>query len=61
VIGGLLAPPNTPIIPPNKSNKNFEIAILFSVVDFKIENIFLRRTIPYNPQGKGYKLCPVGI
>ena len=35
------SPPPTPIIPPNTSNKNFEIAILFSVVDFHIENIFL--------------------
>jgi hypothetical protein len=31
---------------------------LFSVVDFRIENIFLRRTLPQNPQGKGFKLCP---
>jgi hypothetical protein len=59
VIGGQLASP-TPIIPQN-SNQNFEIAILFSVVDFQIENTFLRRTLPHNPQGKGFKLCPVGI
>ena len=38
--------PPTPIIPPNTSNPNFEIAILFSVVDFQIENMFLRRTLP---------------
>jgi hypothetical protein len=36
------------IIPPNTSNQNFEIAILFSVVDFQIENIFLRRIPPTN-------------
>jgi hypothetical protein len=60
MIGGQLPPP-TPTIPPNTSNKNFEIAILFSVVDFQIENIFLRRTLPHSPQGKGFKLCPGGI
>jgi hypothetical protein len=49
------------MIPPNTSNQNFEIAILFSVVDFHIENMFLRRTLPHNPQGKGFKLCPGGI
>ena len=27
--------------PPNTSNQNFDIAILFSVVDFQIENMFL--------------------
>jgi hypothetical protein len=35
-----------PIIPPNISNQNFEIAILFNIVDFQIENLFLRRTLP---------------
>jgi hypothetical protein len=54
-------PPPTLIIPPNTSNQNFEIAISFSIVDFQIENIFLRRTIPHNPQGKGFKLSPGGI
>ena len=38
--------PPTLVIPPNTSNQNFEIAILFSVVDFQIENMFLRRTLP---------------
>jgi hypothetical protein len=46
---------------PQTSNQNFEIAILFSVVDFQIENMFLRRTLPHNSQGKGCKLCPGGI
>jgi hypothetical protein len=46
---------------PNTSNQNFEIAILFSVVGFQIEIIFLRRTLPYSPQGKGCNLCPGGI
>jgi hypothetical protein len=50
-----------PIIPPNTSNQNYDIAILFSVVDFLIENMFLRRTLPQSPQGKGFKLCPGGI
>ena len=54
-------PPTTPIISPNTSNQNFEIAILFSVVDFQIENMLLRRTLPHYPQGKGFKLCPGGI
>jgi hypothetical protein len=53
--------PSTPAISPNTSNQNFEIAILFSVVDFPIEIMFLRRTVPHNPQGKGFKLCPGGI
>ena len=38
--------PPTPIISPNTSNQTFEIAILFSLVDFQIENMFLRRTVP---------------
>jgi hypothetical protein len=50
-----------PSFSPDTYNKNFEIAILFSVVDFQIENTFLRRTLPHNPQGKDYKLCPGGI
>ena len=53
--------PPTPIIPPNTSNQTFEIAILFSVADFQIENMFLRRTLPQNLQGKGFKICPGGI
>jgi len=56
VIGGQLPP--TPVFPPNISNQNCEIPILFNVVDFQIENRFLRRTLPKNPQGKGFKLCP---
>ena len=52
------SPPPTLIISPNTSNQNFEIAILFSVVDFHIENIFLRKTLPLNPQSKGFKLRP---
>jgi hypothetical protein len=55
------SPLPTPTILPNKSNQNFEIAILFSVVDFQIEIIFLRRTLPHSLQGKGFKLCPGGI
>jgi hypothetical protein len=51
----------TPFIPPSTSNRSFEIAILFSVVDFLIENIFLRRTLPHNPRSKGFKLYPEGI
>jgi hypothetical protein len=54
-------PPPTPIILPKTSTQNFEIAILLSVIDFQIENIFLRRTLPHNPWGKGFKLCPGGI
>jgi hypothetical protein len=46
---------------PDTFNQNFEIAILFSVVDFQIENMFLRITLPQNPQCKGFKLCPGGI
>ena len=53
--------PPTPIIPPNTSKKKLEIAVLFSIVDFQIENIFLRRTLTQNPQGKDYKLCHGGI
>ena len=52
------SPSPTPIILPNTSNQNFEIAILFSVVDFLIESMFLRRTFHHNPQGKGFKLYP---
>jgi hypothetical protein len=50
-----------PNIPQNTSNQNFEIAILFSIVDFQIENMFLRRTVSHNPRGKGFKICPEGI
>ena len=53
------SPLPTPIIPPNTSNQNFEIVILSSVVDFQIENMFLR-TLPYNPRGKGFKVMPWG-
>jgi hypothetical protein len=48
--------PSKPTSPPNTSNQNFEIAIFFSVVDFQIEIIFLRRTLSSSPQGKGCKL-----
>ena len=53
--------PTTSIISPNTSNQIFEITILFSVVDFLIENVFLRRILPHNPQGKGFKLSPGGM
>jgi hypothetical protein len=53
--------PSTPTISPETSNQNFEISILFSVVDFQIEIIFLRRTLLNSPQGKGCKLDPGGI
>jgi hypothetical protein len=39
--------PLTPTIFPNTSNKNFEIAILFSIVVFQIDNMFLRRRLPH--------------
>jgi hypothetical protein len=38
--------PSTPTSSRKTSNQNFEIAILFSVVDFQIEIMFLRRTLP---------------
>jgi hypothetical protein len=31
---------------------------LLSVVDFQIDNMFLSRTLPHSPQGKGFKLFP---
>jgi hypothetical protein len=31
---------------------------LFNVVDFQIEIMFLRRTLPHSLQGKGCELCP---
>jgi hypothetical protein len=34
---------------------------LFSVVDFHIEIMFLRRTLPHSLQGKGCKLWPGGV
>jgi hypothetical protein len=30
-------------------------------LDFQIEIMFLRRTLPHRPQGTGCKLCPGGI
>jgi hypothetical protein len=42
-----------PLIPPNTSNQNFETAILLSIVDFQIENMFLRRRLPHNPWSCG--------
>ena len=39
-------PPPTSIIYRNTSNQNFSIAILFSVVNFRVEIIFLSRTLP---------------
>jgi hypothetical protein len=53
--------PSKPTLYPNASNPNFEIAILFRVVYFQIEIMFLRRTLPHSPEGKGCKLCPGGI
>jgi hypothetical protein len=50
-----------PIIFRNTSNQNFEIAILLSVVDFQIGNMFLRRSLPHSLRGKGCKLWPGGI
>jgi hypothetical protein len=47
--------PSKPTISLNISNQNFEIAILFSVVDFQTEIMFLRRPLPHSPQGKGCK------
>jgi hypothetical protein len=52
--------PSMPTISRKTSNQNFEIAILFSVVDFQIEIMFLRKTIPHSPQGRDCKLCPWG-
>ena len=40
------SPLPTPTISPNTSNQNFDIPVLFSVVDFQVENIFLRRIPP---------------
>jgi hypothetical protein len=53
--------PSMSTISQNTSNQNFEIAVLFSMVDFQIEIIFLRRTLPHSLQGKGCKLFPGGI
>jgi hypothetical protein len=50
--------PSMPTVSPNTANQNFERAVLFYVVYFHIENMFLRRTLPHSPEGKGYKLCP---
>jgi hypothetical protein len=47
--------PSTPDIFQNTSNKNFEIAILFSVVDFQIEIMFLR-TVPLRARVVSYAL-----
>jgi hypothetical protein len=43
---------------PKHIQLNFEIAILFSVIDFQIKIMFLRRTLSHSPQGKGCKLYP---
>jgi NADH:ubiquinone oxidoreductase subunit 3 (subunit A) len=53
--------PSTSTNSPNISNQNFGIAILFYVVDFQIEIMFLRSTLPHSPQSKGCKLCPGSI
>ena len=55
MIGGPLTYLSRPPFPPNTSSPNFEIAIFFSVVDFQIEYVFVRRTLPQNPRGKGFK------
>jgi hypothetical protein len=52
---------STPTISPNTFNQNFEIAILFSVVDFQKEIMFSRRKLPHSLQGKGCKLYLGGI
>ena len=51
--------PTMPLIFPNTSNENFEIAI-FSTYLKDSESMSLRITNPPNPQGMGSKLCPGG-
>jgi hypothetical protein len=61
VIGGQLTPLSQLTIPPNTSNRNFEIAILFDVVE-RFENYIFEGDIPPTALlDKGFKLCPWGI
>ena len=52
--GGQLTPPPTPTISPNTSNRYFEIAILFNLVERSGNYVF---EDDHSRQGKGYKLC----
>jgi hypothetical protein len=51
--------PSTPTIYPKKSNQNFEIAILFKVVEGP-EVISLRMTLPPQAPGQGLSVIPWG-
>jgi hypothetical protein len=53
--------PSKPTIYPKTSNKNFEIAILFNVVENSVNLVFKDDNPPQSPQGKGYKLYARGI
>jgi hypothetical protein len=53
--------PPTPTISPNTSNQNFEIAILFNVVEKSGNEVFEDDPPSYSSQGKSFKLCPEGI
>ena len=49
--------PLTPAICANTSNQNFEITILFNVVQ-RSENYVFEDDSPQSPHGKGCKICP---
>ena len=49
------------ITPPNTSHQNFEIAILFSVIERFSDDVFEdNNPAPHDPQGKGNKLYAAG-
>jgi hypothetical protein len=53
--------PSTPTISPNTSNQNFDIAILFNVVESSGNYIFVQDIHSTVFRDNGYKLCPEGI
>ena len=49
-------PPLTFIFPPKSTDQNFEIAILFSIVENHNNYVFKYDLLPQNPWGRGCKL-----
>jgi len=49
------------IISPSTSNQNFEVAILSSIFENSSNYVFGWQPVPYNPQGKCYRLYQLPI
>ena len=55
-IGGQLAPPPSTLFPQKLTDQNFEIFILFSIVERSNKNIFKGKMTPLSPRGEACNL-----